>query len=315
MFFSRDQFNAASDIPSLAGKVILVTGGNAGLGKQSALDFARHGPAEIWVAARSVDKAQAAINEVRSQVPDAPTLKPLELDLASFDSVKKAADTFLAASPRLDILLLNAGIMATPAGVTREGYEVQWGTNHMGHALLARLLLPALQSTAKSSSPGDVRVVAVSSYGHTSVPTGGFRFDTLKNEAEALGAYGRYYQSKLGNVLWARQMARLHPELTVASVHPGLVQTQLMDGATATPFLVKMLARMGHGLLATVDKGARNQLWACVSKDVVSGEYYEPVGVGGKASANGTDDHLAKAVWDWTEGELSAWLEGKGREQ
>ncbi|KAH6689816.1 short-chain dehydrogenase/reductase, partial [Plectosphaerella plurivora] len=312
MLFCKDvEFNAARDIPSLAGKVILVTGANAGLGKQSVLDFARHGPAEIWVAARSIEKAQGAIDDVRSQVPDAPVLKPLELDLASFDSVKRAADTFLAASDRLDILLLNAGIMATPAGVTREGYELQWGTNHMGHALLARLLLPVLQATVKKTSPKEVRVVAVSSYGHSQVPKGEFRFDTLKNKAEELGAYGCYYQSKLGNVLWARQMAKQHPGLTVAAVHPGLVQTQLMDGATATPFFVRMLLRVGYGLLATVENGARNQLWACVSKDVVSGEYYEPVGVSGKASANGTNDALAQEVWDWTEGELSTWLEGR----
>jgi NAD(P)-dependent dehydrogenase (short-subunit alcohol dehydrogenase family) len=301
------RFDAAKDISSLEGKVILVTGGNAGLGKQSVLDFARQNPRQIWLAARCLSKAQTTKDEITEAIPHhrntSNIIKPLELDLTSFASIFQAAETFLAESDRLDILMLNAGIMATEPGLTKDGYEIQFGTNHMGHALLTKLLLPLLTRTA--AGPGsDVRVVCVSSHGHTQVPDGDFRFDTPRTLAEDLGAYGRYYQSKLANVLFARHLAKVYPQLTVASVHPGIVQTQLMDRASGSPTYVKVLTKIGYRLLKTPEDGAKNQLWASVSKDVKSGEYYEPVGVAGKASANGTNDELARQLWEWTEREL-----------
>jgi NAD(P)-dependent dehydrogenase (short-subunit alcohol dehydrogenase family) len=311
-------FEAEKDIPSLDGKVILVTGGNVGLGKQAVLEYARHNPGLIWLGARSVQKANAAIDEIRQQVPNA-AIQVLELDLSSFASIKKAAATVLSTSPRLDILMLNAGIMATPPGLTKDGYESQFGTNHMGHALLTKLLLPLLTKTATTtdnalkqphlptSAVADVRVISLSSDGHTMAPKGGIMFDTLKTDADALGALGRYGQSKLANVLWGRQLARAQPQLTVAVVHPGIVQTQLMERAMGVPAVVRGLTRVavGMNLLTPVDRGVRNQLWASVAtKGLVSGEYYQPVGVGGKASAYGKDEELARKLWEWTEKEL-----------
>ena len=111
---------------------------------QSILDLARHGPAEIWMGARNLDKAREAADNIKKQIPDAPPIKLLKIDLESLDSVKQAAKTFLAQATRLDILMLNAGIMATPPGQTADGYEIQWATNYLGHALLAKLLLPNL---------------------------------------------------------------------------------------------------------------------------------------------------------------------------
>ncbi|OCL14337.1 NAD(P)-binding protein [Glonium stellatum] len=269
-------FKPEKDIPSLDGKVVLVTGGNIGLGKQSVLEFARHGPAQIWLAARSLDKAKAAADEIKQQVPNAAPIRLLELDLSSFESVKKAAATFSAESDRLDILMLNAGIMAAPPGMTKDGYEIQFGTNHMGHALLTKLLLPTLEKTAKSDGSADVRIVSLSSHGHI----------------------------KLANILWARQMAKLYPQFTTAAIHPGVVKTNLMVGATGSPLIIRILGKVAYSLLTPVEQGARNQLWASVSKDVKSGEYYEPVGVGDLVSANGKDDNLMKKIWDWTEKEL-----------
>ncbi|KAK4450216.1 hypothetical protein QBC34DRAFT_484492 [Podospora aff. communis PSN243] len=289
-------FNPQRDIPPLEGKVILVTGANVGLGKQSVLEFARHKPKEIWLAARNAEKAQAAVDEIKKQI--------LQLDLASFESIKKAAKTFLNASDRLDILMLNAGIMAVDPGLTKDGYEVQFGTNHLGHALLAKLLLPVLEKTTRNTPNADVRVISLSSYGHTSWPKGGFRFDLLKSPASELGSYHCYYQSKLANILWARQFAKEHPQFTVASVHPGVVRTELMNRATGTPRAVRAFVTLVTPLLASVEQGAKGQLWASVSKDVKSGEYYEPVGVAGKGSDDSKNDRLAKELWDWTEGEL-----------
>lgn len=300
-------FDLQKDIPPLDGKVILVTGGNSGLGKQSVLELSRHKPAQIWLTARNLEKARAAEEEIRLKVPEAP-IKLLELDLASFDSIKKAAKIFLAETDRLDILMLNAGIMATPPGLTKDGYELQFGTNHMGHALLTELLLPLLLKTSESSPDHDVRVVSLSSTGHAMLAKGAFNFDTLKTKAEAIGGLNRYFQSKLANVLFAKQLAKLYPQLTVAAVHPGVVNTNLAEGATSIPKIVEWLVKLGKCLLTSVDQGVKNQLWACVSKDVKSGEYYQPVGVSGKVSDDGKDAELAERLWEWTQAELKLHL-------
>jgi NAD(P)-dependent dehydrogenase (short-subunit alcohol dehydrogenase family) len=301
-------FKPEIDIPPLDGKVILITGGNIGLGSQCVLEYAQHNPAQIWLAARNVEKAKAAVENIQKQLPNvilAP-IKILELDLSSFESVKKAANRFLAESDRLDILMLNAGIMATPPGLTEDGFELQWGTNYVGHALLTKLLLPVLEKTA--STPGaDVRIIALSTYGHRTAPKPeGIRFDTLKTPAEDLGPYGRYGQSKLAVILWTRRMAKLYPQFTLASIHPGVVQTNLMNNATGTSCVVQTLVKVAYYALASVDQGARNQLWASVAKDVESGEYYEPVGIGGNATELGKDEALEEKLWDWTEKTLAS---------
>jgi NAD(P)-dependent dehydrogenase (short-subunit alcohol dehydrogenase family) len=206
--------------------------------------------------------------------------------------------------------MLNAGIMAVPPALTRDGYEIEFGTNHMGHALLTKLLLPLLLKTAAStatSTPNhhpDVRIVSLSSHGHTFLPKGGFNFASLKTKAEDMGIYGRYYQSKLANILWARQLAREYPQLTVTSVHPGLVQTQIYEESRGAPGIVRFLTRVGKRLLTPVDQGVRNQLWAAVGAGVESGEYYEPVGVKGAGSEDARDEELAGRVWEWTQREL-----------
>ncbi|KAK5043295.1 hypothetical protein LTR13_001066 [Exophiala sideris] len=302
-------FNPSKDIPSLQGKVILVTGGNIGLGRASILEFSRHNPAQIWLAARNLDKARVTADEIKQHVPGAP-IKLLELDLTSFESVKKAAKTFRAESDRLDILMCNAGIMMAPPGVTKEGYEIQFGTNHMGHALLTRLLLPVLEKTA-AHGDADVRVVSMSSYGHSSAPKEGIVFGSLKTPAETMGSLERYGQSKLANILWARELARRYPQFTVAAVHPGVVNTNLLSGATDAPFWARMLfgTMRKVGFIASAETGVKKQLWAAVASDVRSGQYHEPVGVSGKGSAKATDDELAKRLWEWTEKELDGYVE------
>ena len=297
-------FNPQKDIPSLEGKVILITGGNIGLGKQCVLEYARHKPALIWLAARNTEKAQAAADEVRQEVPDA-AIKLLEMDLSSLESVATAARTVTADSDRLDILMLNAGVMAAPPGLTQDGYELQFGTNYVGHALLFKLLVPVLQKTT-ALPDADVRVIVVSSHALVYAPKQGVVFDSLRSDADNLGAYGRYGQSKLAMVLWTRELGRKYPQFTLASIHPGVVQTNLFSGATGSPMIIRVLAKVATStcLLTPVDQGARNQLWASVSNDVKSGEYYEPVGIAGPASPLAGDDALAEKVWDWTEKEL-----------
>ena len=300
--FRSVRFSPKKDIPPLEGKVILITGGNSGLGKQCVLEFARHKPAQIWLAARNLDKAKTASDEIRRKIPDAP-IRILKLDLSSLESVTEAARTFSAEAERLDILMLNAGIMAAKPDLTKDGYEEQFGVNFLGHALLVKLLLPVLLKTTQNSS--DVRIVALSSHGHMFAPRVGVKFDELKTVQKSLGSFGRYGQSKLAIILWARQLAKEYPQFTVASVHPGMVRTHLIMNATAVPFLVRCYIYVASIVTTPVEWGAKNQLWAAVSKDVESGEYYNPVGVrGGMKSAKVKDDELAKKIWDWTETEL-----------
>ncbi len=306
LFSTAASFNPSKDIPSLKDKVILITGANSGLGKSSALEFARHGPARIFVAARSVEKANAAIADIKKAVPDAPPLEPLELDLASFDSVKSAAKAVTAQSQRLDILMLNAGIMAVPHGLTKDGYEIQFGTNHMGHALLTKLLLPTLLRTAEQHNP-DVRVVVLSSGTISMAPPAGINFADCKTSATGMGTPSLYGQSKLANALFAQELARQHPTLKVASIHPGVVATNLLGPLIERFRLLNLLRPIVPLLIAGPDKGARNQLWAAVAKEVVSGEFYTPVGIVGtiKGTDKVRDKELAKQLWEWTEKELS----------
>lgn len=302
-------FNSQRDIPPLDGKVILVTGGNIGLGKQCILEYARHNPAKIWLAARNLEKAKAAMDEIQRMLPVASPapIELLEVDLSSLDSVQKAASTVRANSDSLDILMLNAGVMAAPPGLTEDGYELQFGTNYLGHVLLAKLLLPLLERTA-SRAGADVRIIFLSSRGHVLVPKPeGIKFDTLRTSGDSMGPYLRYGQSKLSIILWTRQMAKLYPQLIFASVHPGVVRTNLMNNATGSSMAIRILGKVASYIVTPVDRGARNQLWASVSKEVKSGEYYEPVGIGGMASRLGNDEVLAKKLWEYTEKELEKW--------
>ncbi|ROW12556.1 hypothetical protein VMCG_00318 [Cytospora schulzeri] len=304
--FSAGVSFTASDIPSLEGKVILVTGGNSGLGKQSVLEFARHGAKEIWLASRSTEKSDQAIEDIKKQVPDA-NIKPLSLDLTDLESVRNAARTFTQSSDQLDILLLNAGIMAAPAGQTKDGYELQFGTNHVGHALLTKLLTPVLEKTA--AQPGsDVRVVVLTSSGAVLTPTGGIQFDSLKTRAEGMSTWTRYGQSKLANALFARQLAKEHPTWTTAAVHPGVINTNLGQHMEKMNWVFNKLVSVASLVLTTVETGTRNQLWAATApkEDVKSGEMYFPVGdlTGGHRGSYYNNDALAKELWDWTEGEF-----------
>lgn len=299
-------FDTDKDIPSLNGKVILVTGANNGLGKQAICEYAKHHPKQIWLAARNVSAAQEVVDEIHEHIPDSP-VKILEMDLTSFASVKKASQRFLAECDRLDILMLNAGIMAAAPGLTENGYEVQFGTNHMGHALLTKLLLPVLEKTA-SKPRADVRVVSLSSRGHFLAPREGIVFDSLKTIADGMQPFERYGQSKLSNILFARQLAAQYPQFIVTAVHPGVVRTNLVNSMSGVSITQRLLGPLANYFFFTpVNQGAKNQLWASVSKDVTSGEYYEPVGVSGKASRLGRDEDLAKELWDWTVHELEGW--------
>ena len=225
MFFGKS-FNPEKDIPDLSGKVILVTGGNTGLGKETVLQLAKHNPSQIFLAARNPSKAEAAIADVKKVVPTA-NITFLPLDLTSLKSVDSAAKSFQSQSKRLDLLYNNAGIMAVPAATTQEGYEIQFGTNHIGHALLTKLLLPTMLKTAEEPN-ADVRIINLSSMGHQMAPTKGIDFDNLSLSNSS--PWTRYGQSKLANILFAKELAKRYPTITSISVHPGIIKTDVSKG-------------------------------------------------------------------------------------
>ncbi|KAL8839644.1 MAG: hypothetical protein Q9170_001650 [Blastenia crenularia] len=305
-WFGGKSFASEKDIPDLAGKVILITGGNTGLGREAVLQLAKHNPSRIFLAARTPSKGEAAVAEIKAAVPSA-NVSYLQLDLCSFKSISAAAQEVKSQSTRLDILMNNAGIMATPVAETEEGYESQLGTNHIGHALLTKELLPILLATAKEEG-SDVRIVNLTSEGHNLAPRPqGLIFDMAK--LKTYGPWARYGQSKLANILFTKELANRYPNITSVAVHPGLILTDLYGPNQQTSMILRYgLKIIGPLFMANVPTGTLNQLWAAVGKrsDVVSGNYYTPVAMRSSGSSWAQKSDLARELWDWTEEEISS---------
>ncbi|KAL8724772.1 MAG: hypothetical protein Q9181_006684 [Wetmoreana brouardii] len=297
-------FKPDRDIPDLSGKVILITGGNTGLGKEAVLQLAKHNPSRIYLAARTPSKGEAAIEDVKKVVPNA-NITYLKLDLCSFKSITTAAQEFTSQSQRLDVLMNNAGIMATPLAYTEDGYESQFGTNHMGHALLTKILLPTLTSTAEEED-SDVRIVNLTSVGHNLAPRPqGIIFD--KDKLDKQGPWPRYGQSKLANILFTKELANRYPSITSVAVHPGVILTDLYGPSQQGNIVLRYALKLvGPWFMPDVPTGTCNQLWAAVGKksEIASGTYYRPVGRPSSGSAWTQKKDLAQELWDWTEKEL-----------
>jgi retinol dehydrogenase-12 len=208
-----------SNLPDLQGKVYIVTGASAGVGKELArLLYSRNGT--VYVAARSSEKAQAAITWIREAHPGSQgVLHFLKLDLNDLEGIKPSAEEFLSKEKRLDVLFNNAGVMIPPQGSkTKQGYELQLGTNCIAPFLFTKLLTPLLISTAKSSPRGSVRVIWVSSSAaHLGAPKGGINMQNLDYKTDK-GAGEKYAASKGGNVLHALEFSRRYKAEGVVSV-------------------------------------------------------------------------------------------------
>ncbi len=287
--------------------------GNTGLGEESIRVLSQHNPTKIYLAARTESKARKAIGEIVTANPAAKDkLEFLQLDLADLSSVQNAARTFVAKEQRLDILMLNAGIMAVPNGLTKDGYEIQFGTNHVGHALLTKLLMPTLLKTQEQPS-ADVRIIVLSSTGHQYTPTGGLVLDEVKTDMAKHTTWARYGHSKLSNLFFASQLAKRYPQILTVSLHPGMVDSQLYDPFLGNMWVVRKVRDLGlfllRGIYIRVDEGAKNQLWASTAprEQIHNGGYYDPVGKEGRRSANSRNDQLGEKLWDWTENELQTY--------
>lgn len=214
-FLQGGQFR--KDHIQLDGKVVVITGANAGIGKETSIDLAKRG-AKIYMACRDKERGETARQEVISASNNT-NVFVRQLDLTSLDSIRQFAKDFLAEESRLDVLINNAGVMMCPKMLTKDGFEMQLGTNHMGHFLLTNLLLDLIKKSAPS------RIINVSSLAHVG---GKINKEDLNSE-KSYNEITAYCQSKLANVLFTRELAkRLEGTgVTANSLHPGAVNTEL----------------------------------------------------------------------------------------
>ncbi|KAJ5970972.1 uncharacterized protein N7479_000890 [Penicillium vulpinum] len=297
-------FTPEKDIPDLTGKVILVTGGNAGLGKETVFQLSKHNPQKIFLGARSEAKADEAIKSLKSSVSNDVEIIWIPLDLMSGKSIKNAAEQVNTHSSHLDILILNAGVMALPPGETEMGHEIQLGTNHTGHFYLTKLLLPILLNTAKQ--PGsDVRVVSLASVGHNFAPA--FEKILDQEKLKKVNTTARYGASKAANILFAAELARRYPSITSVSVHPGIILTNLYGSLSSRSPFVALGSRFLRLSGSTVYQGACNSLWAAAGakkEELTNGGYYVPVGILKRQNKWSSSEDMGKRLWEWTELEL-----------
>ena len=301
----------------LSGRRVVITGAAGGLGRESARAMASRG-ARVTVAARSRQRADTAVNELRELLPDG-HFEAGVVDLADFSSVRAFTDAFLSSHDRIDVLVNNAGVMACPFGHTADGFETQFGTNHLGHFLLTARLAPAL---FRSDSP---RVVTLSSAGHSRADVDLVDPNFATASYNAWIAYGR---SKTANALFARELARRAGPagLLSFSVHPGAIVTELGRHLTEE-LLIEVVADTRKRAEAaaenegraevdelhfkTVEAGAATQVWAATAAELVdhNGAYLADCGLGvlgANPGVNGMlsyllDDEHAAALWTLSE--------------
>ncbi|GBE65383.1 short-chain dehydrogenase [Mycobacterium sp. MFM001] len=283
-------------MPDQSGRIAIVTGANTGIGYHTAAVLAQCG-AHVVLAVRNLEKGNAALARIVAARPQADvTLQ--ELDLSSLDSVRAAADALRANYPRIDLLINNAGVMWTPKQLTADGFELQFGTNHLGHFALTGLLLDHLLGVRGS------RVVTVSSTGHRI--RAAIHFDDLQWEHgyDRIAAYG---QSKLANLLFTyelqRRLAAQQKNTIAVAAHPGFSNTEL---ARNIPAIFKpAVAVVGPILSQSAAMGALPTLRAATDPDVEGGQYYGPDGLGEQrgypklvqSSGQSHDEELQRRLW------------------
>ena len=287
-------------IPSQKDKVAIVTGSNAGLGYETALALAKLDTTVI-LACRNKDKAEKAKQSIMKSAPRA-SLDILLVDLSDLSSVRSFADVFNKKYERLDLLINNAGVMIPPYTVTKDGFELQLGANHLGHFLLTGLLLDTLLKTNGS------RVISLSSIAHKD---GKIQFDDLHWEKKysAIGAYG---QSKLACLMFAFEMQRRleksgHSELISVAAHPGVSPTELSRHIPS--WLVGIFTFLGPIFSHPPEKGALPTLMAALDESVIGGEYFGPQGFNdmkgkpgrAKSTKLANDENVAKQLWEVSE--------------
>ncbi|MFX0092220.1 MAG: oxidoreductase [Candidatus Hodarchaeota archaeon] len=285
----------SENIPDLTGKITIVTGANSGIGYETARALAHKG-ATVILACRNKDKGEVAVRQIDQEYLEAKA-ELMQLDLADLASVHRFADEFTNQYDRVDILINNAGIMMTPFGKTVDGFELQFGTNHLGHFALTGLLLDPLVRTPQA------RVVTVSSWGHN---FGEIDFDDLNPEERNYDRGKAYAQSKLANILFTYELQRRFEgagvDTIATTVHPGWTATKLP--------VHRPIIRMLNPFIGQKPKmGALPTLYAATAMGVQGGNYYGPsswLGLRGyptkvQSSDRSYDTAVASKLWTVSE--------------
>lgn len=291
-------------VPDVTGKTALVTGANSGLGFETARVLAARG-AHVLLACRNRDKADAAMEAIREHAPGA-SLELVQLDLSSLDSIRRAAEQVRARYDHLDLLINNAGVMWLPPSRTEDGFEMHFGTNHLGHFALTGWLLPLIRDRVGA------RVVTLSSIGHR---IGRIHFDDLNLE-HRYGKQKAYSQSKLANLVFAHELQRrlqaANAQAISVAAHPGIAGTNLATPAlekTGPRWLARLTARLAPVLARAPVQGALPTLYAATAEEVNGGDYIGPDGpweitgypAKGRSSKHALDRQLAQELWTVSE--------------
>ncbi|EKM54541.1 uncharacterized protein PHACADRAFT_175061 [Phanerochaete carnosa HHB-10118-sp] len=286
--FSTDQ------IPDLTGRVTIVTGTNTGVGKETAKVLLQHN-AKVYLAARTRAKAEAAIKDLKDATGRDAIF--LELDLANLASVRKAAEEFLSKERELHILFNNAGVMVPPIEqLTAEGYDLQFGTNVLGHWYFTQLLLSALQADAKSSPDGYARIATASSHGaHVAGP---IDWNTLRDHP-SLHYRMRLTEMQKLNAVVAHESSKRYKDMSILcfACDPGAIKTELKRNAS--PLQQKFTDFTSHELWY----GTLTQLWVGTMEEAIqyNGEFIIPYARPGKTQAQMYDPEIGKRLWLYME--------------
>lgn len=254
----------AGNIGDQNGKIAVVTGSSSGIGYETARILASKN-ASVIVAVRNLQKGQTAAEKIKREFTGA-DLKVMELDLSDLKSVERFADDFKKQYKQLHLLINNAGVMIPPYSKTKDGFELQFGTNHLGHFALTAHLIGMLKNTPAS------RIVNVSSMAHT---RGNIDFEDLNWEKRKYNAWSAYGDSKIANLYFTYELSRkLEKDVknpTVVAAHPGWTATELQRHSGFMSFLNNIFAQ-------NIQMGALPTLYAAVAEDVKTGEYFGPSG-------------------------------------
>ncbi|TRY61533.1 hypothetical protein TCAL_05730 [Tigriopus californicus] len=268
MRWMKGPMKGSNNSKALNGKLVVITGANTGIGKATAEDLAKRG-ARVIILCRSVEKGDEAAAEIKENTGGQVEVR--RLDLASLKSVRECAEALVASEDKIDILINNAGVMLCPHWKTEDGFDMQFGTNHLGHFLLTEMLMPLIR---KSEASGfHPRIIILSSLAHKGAP---INWDDINYE-KSYSAIAAYAQSKLANVLHAKELAeRLSDtEISVYAVHPGAVDTEL-GRHFYNKWWAKLFKPCASRLFKQPIHGAQTTLYCALDDSVAndSGKYY-----------------------------------------
>ncbi|KAF8601573.1 NAD(P)-binding protein [Ceratobasidium sp. AG-I] len=305
LFFPGQPDWSVDQVPDLTGQIIIVTGGNTGIGRETCKVLLEKG-AKVYMAARSKPRADEAIEWLKKET-NGKTPRFLQLDLADLDSVRRAAEEFKQKEQELHVLFNNAGVMNPPINTkTANGYDLQFGTNVLGHYLFTISLLPVLIHTAQTHD--HARVVNSSSTGHWIAPKGGIDYATLvPNDAHAdqagkrLGVEGLYCQSKWANVVFANELARRYQAQGIisTSLNPGAIESELQRHTSPSSAQARLLSLVKW----PTPFGAITQLYAGTTPEglELSGQYLTCWARVISPRADTRDEQAGRKLWEWLE--------------